>query len=205
MDTQKRAPKRVGVDYKNGKIYKIVNDVNEKIYIGSTTQPLHKRMHSHRTAIKTKTSNLHSAMKELGVEHFQIILIEDFPCASKRELEAREYAVLDTFDKAACYNSIWNGKYDETARAKMSANNHSKGKFGEESATFKRGSVSLCKSGNGLRWKFSWHEDGKKKSKNFNIYSKRTTEQAYLAAIDYQQLIYPLKNRDYLQELPIDL
>ena len=35
-------------DYANGKIYKIVNTENEKVYIGSTTQRLWGRMRGHR-------------------------------------------------------------------------------------------------------------------------------------------------------------
>ena len=36
------------MDYSNGKIYKIVTDVDNEIYVGSTTQPLSKRMQWHR-------------------------------------------------------------------------------------------------------------------------------------------------------------
>ena len=36
------------IDYKKGKIYKIVNTENNNIYYGSTIQPLHKRLNEHR-------------------------------------------------------------------------------------------------------------------------------------------------------------
>ena len=47
-------------DYENGKIYKIVNDVDDDIYIGSTTQPLCKRFGDHKAMSKlhTKQKNL---------------------------------------------------------------------------------------------------------------------------------------------------
>ena len=82
--------KNSNVDYKNGKIYKLVNDINDNIYIGSTTQLLCKRMAWHRTKSKTGTSNLYNHMREIGIEQFKIILIENYSCNSKNELEARE-------------------------------------------------------------------------------------------------------------------
>ena len=49
------------MDYKNGKIYKIVSDLTDKIYIGSTTQPLYKRHSKHKgnykQYIRVKTAN----------------------------------------------------------------------------------------------------------------------------------------------------
>jgi group I intron endonuclease len=179
--------KKAKTNYQNGQVYKIVNSVNDRIYVGSTTQMLCKRMALHRNSAKSQTSNIYTAMREIGVEHFKILLIENFPCQSKAELEAREYAILDTFDKEKCYNSIFNGKMDETARAKMSANNPNKGKLGEDNHLFKRGSIRLYKNGNSQYWRFSWWEDGKQKSKCFNICSKRTAEQAYLAALDVNE------------------
>ena len=79
------------MDYKNGKIYQILNSVNDDIYIGSTTQPLSKRMGEHRTAMKRGSIYLvHQKMRELGVEHFYIELIEMYPCDSVEELLKRE-------------------------------------------------------------------------------------------------------------------
>ena len=39
-------------DYKNGKIYKIVNDIDDYIYIGSTSLALNMRMIYHRKRAK---------------------------------------------------------------------------------------------------------------------------------------------------------
>jgi len=74
------------LDYKKGKIYKIVNNENNKVYYGSTTQPLHKRMYEHRK----KHNNCMS--KNLGVDlkDCQIILVEKIECECKYELEKRE-------------------------------------------------------------------------------------------------------------------
>ena len=80
--------------YKNGKIYKIFNTINDEIYVGSTIQSLSHRMIKHKDDVKNTTNNYKTTicklMQELGVEHFYIELIEAFPCESKEELNARE-------------------------------------------------------------------------------------------------------------------
>lgn len=80
------------VNYQNGKIYKIVNDVNNDYYIGSTTEPtLARRMVYHRCASTQQIkSNLYRTMNRIGIEHFKISLIELYPCNSKDELNSRE-------------------------------------------------------------------------------------------------------------------
>ena len=80
-------------DYKNGKIYCIRNNINDDIYVGSTTQPLCKRMAYHRQDAK-KENKMHqtfySKVNEIGIENFYIELIEDYPCESVEQLRKRE-------------------------------------------------------------------------------------------------------------------
>lgn len=83
------------VNYKNGKIYKIVNDVNDDIYIGSTCQSLSMRMAGHRRLCKFKIKNnsnrrVYVQMNEIGITHYSICLIEKYPCESKEELHKKE-------------------------------------------------------------------------------------------------------------------
>jgi len=80
------------VNYQNGRIYKIINDINDEIYIGSTCKPLSNRMGLHRSAARTKQvqSKFYARMNELGIQHFRIILIENYPCNSREELNQRE-------------------------------------------------------------------------------------------------------------------
>ena len=40
------------MDYKNDKIYQILNNNNSEVYVGSTTQPLCRRMYEHRICSK---------------------------------------------------------------------------------------------------------------------------------------------------------
>ena len=58
------------MSYKNAKIYKILNTVADDVYIGSTTQPLSKRMVDHRASCKSDRVlhlQLHNKMNELGI------------------------------------------------------------------------------------------------------------------------------------------
>ena len=83
------------MDYKNGKIYKIVSDNTDKIYIGSTCSPLAKRLYEHKANYKAwkvgKPNNGHvTSYNILELENVDIILLENYPCNDKNELYARE-------------------------------------------------------------------------------------------------------------------
>jgi len=84
------------VNYKNGKIYKIVNDVNDKFYIGSTAQKyLSSRMATHRQKhSKCMSKNLGVDLKECS-----IILIENYPCKDNDELLKKEREYFDKYKK----------------------------------------------------------------------------------------------------------
>ena len=73
------------VDYKNGKVYRLC-DGSKTIYVGSTAQPLAKRLHDHRFQ---KSSPCYKRYD------IRIVLIEDWPCENRRELEKREQHYID--------------------------------------------------------------------------------------------------------------
>ena len=82
-------------DYKNAKIYKILNTIDDDVYVGSTCQPLSKRMAKHRESMNDKTKihgnmKIYQKMRELGKEHFYIELVEECPCDNLEQLRARE-------------------------------------------------------------------------------------------------------------------
>ena len=79
-------------DYKLGKIYKIVNEENDNIYIGSTVQQLCDRMSSHRKnyRIGGPTRRLFQQFDKVGLEYFNIVLLENYPCKTKEEFFSRE-------------------------------------------------------------------------------------------------------------------
>ena len=78
--------------YLKGKIYKIINEIDDEIYVGSTCNPLSKRMYDHKGNInrKKETIKLYKHMDKLDFDNFEIILVENYPCKSKDELNARE-------------------------------------------------------------------------------------------------------------------
>jgi hypothetical protein len=81
------------IDYSKGSIYQIVNDVDDEVYVGSTCDKLTNRFHGHRGFMKKKkyeNIRLYQHMREIGIEHFRIELIEYYPCNTKEQLHARE-------------------------------------------------------------------------------------------------------------------
>ena len=81
------------MDYTNGKIYKIWNSVNDEIYVGSTCQPLSKRMAEHRRCVTTKAAKhrpLYKLMNEQGIDTFYIELVVACPCNNVEELRKAE-------------------------------------------------------------------------------------------------------------------
>lgn len=80
-------------DYSKGKIYQILNNVDNDVYVGSTCVPLAKRMWKHKWEFENRQfidRPLTNKMKLLGVDAFYIELIEHAPCSNKEELRARE-------------------------------------------------------------------------------------------------------------------
>ena len=75
-------------DYKKGKIYKIVCNITNDIYIGSTIQTLHIRLLKHKSDAKRNKRIASSDIINRG--DYMIELIENYPCYSKLELHTRE-------------------------------------------------------------------------------------------------------------------
>ena len=71
------------VDYSQAKIYKITNDFNDDIYVGSTCDTLVKRFSAHKADFKRECKSqkpLYKLMNEIGFERFRIELIEKHQC-----------------------------------------------------------------------------------------------------------------------------
>jgi hypothetical protein len=93
-------------NYKNGKVYKLVNNIDNLIYIGSTTCRLSTRMALHRDrAKKNYNANIYKHMRKIGVDNFKIVLFEYCSCNSKDELLRRERYIFDIHDKNILLNS----------------------------------------------------------------------------------------------------
>lgn len=82
-------------------IYKIINDINQKIYIGKTEFSIEKRFKEHCIdAFKDRNEKrpLYAAMRKYGIEHFHIEQIEETNNPEEREIYWINY-----------YNSYHNG------------------------------------------------------------------------------------------------
>jgi hypothetical protein len=79
------------VNYNNSKVYKISNNVDNKIYIGVSTMTLSKIQYKHKLDAKKNPDRLlYSHIFKIGWNHVKIVLIEKFPCDSRNELYRRE-------------------------------------------------------------------------------------------------------------------
>lgn len=77
--------------YKNGKIYRLVNSVDDEIYVGSTCTSLAKRMYRHKQAAKLEPDRpIYKHLNQIGWDNIRIILIEEYPCENKMQLERKE-------------------------------------------------------------------------------------------------------------------
>jgi hypothetical protein len=105
-------------DYSNSKIYKITNNVNNQIYIGSTIKTLKQRFNQHKYNYKRflrgNGSNISSykLFDKYGIENCAIELIQIYPCDSKKELEKLEGTYIKDY-KVHSVNKIIAGRTDK--------------------------------------------------------------------------------------------
>lgn len=79
--------------YDSAKIYEIRCNLSGKLYIGSTTNPLSKRLNNHKTACKSYSKGIHNYVTSFDIikdNNYNIYLLEDFPCDSLTDLRKRE-------------------------------------------------------------------------------------------------------------------
>ena len=77
----------------HGKIYKITNNIDSDIYVGSTINPLEIRFANHvicYQVIRLKHRLLYKKMNELGIENFNIELLDEIQCENKKDLYTLE-------------------------------------------------------------------------------------------------------------------
>lgn len=89
-------------------IYQIINDINDKVYIGKTEFSIERRFQQHcRDCNKRRCEKrpLYAAMRKYGIEHFHIELIEETNNPEEREQYWIEQ--LDTYKNR--YNATKGG------------------------------------------------------------------------------------------------
>ena len=75
-------------DYKSGKIYKIVSEIGNCIYYGSTIKPLNIRLSNHKSYFNRGIYR--NSGDVLKYQDYKIVLVEEYPCNNKQELCKRE-------------------------------------------------------------------------------------------------------------------
>ena len=78
--------------YSRGKIYKIVDNTNGNIYIGSTIETLKERLRKH---IQKKDCACKNIFEN---DDYKIELIKDYPCESEEELNIEEQKYINEID-----------------------------------------------------------------------------------------------------------
>ena len=169
------------IDYKLGKIYKVIIDVNDIIYVGSTAQEkLSHRMRDHRSRANdlSRTSTWNIAMRTIGVSHFKIVLICSYSCSSKDELEAKEFEIINEFKSNGqeVYNSILDGKHADATKKKCAFNNHTYGSVMKKEGikyvyVYKRKDLGL-----NIMKSFSIHKYGETKAKELAEQAREQTK-----------------------------
>ena len=101
--------KRKMPDYSKTKIYRIVCDKTGEQYVGSTIETLSGRLGKHMGKLrmwqKDKKNIYYTSFPILERGQYRILLIENYPCHSKAEKEAREYYWIKNIE-GGCVNKI---------------------------------------------------------------------------------------------------
>ena len=98
------------VNYEFAKIYKIVDNTNGNIYIGSTCEPtLARRLASHRQNYKRYLENKHNFLTSFNIlknDNYEIVLLEECKdITTKDQLYKRERHYIENND---CVNIVRN-------------------------------------------------------------------------------------------------
>ena len=97
--------------YQHGKIYKIVDNTNDQVYVGSTCQKrLSQRLNDHVRHYKDYLIgkfNYVSSFEIFKNNNYDIILLETVQCETRDELRARERHYIETL---SCVNKRVEGR-----------------------------------------------------------------------------------------------
>lgn len=96
------------LDYSKAMIYKLVCNNTGLLYVGSTCQPLHKRLAGHKKDFKLNYRITSTQIIANG--NYSIILIEEYPCQNKQQLLRKEREHIDALE---CVNKLRPGRTEE--------------------------------------------------------------------------------------------
>ena len=77
-------------------VYQLKNKINDKRYIGITSQKLERRIAEHKARAKREggqSNYLYAALNKYGMESFDISILSE--CKNKKELEKKEISLIE--------------------------------------------------------------------------------------------------------------
>ena len=83
--------------YQSGKIYKIIDNTSDMIYVGSTYKTLQQRLKKHEATFKAfKAGKYHfvTVFKIFENNNYKIELVELYPCENRKQLELNEGKII---------------------------------------------------------------------------------------------------------------
>ena len=168
--------KRKPMNYQNGKIYKIVCNITNKIYVGSTCKPrLCDRLGQHRAMYKRYLSGIsesrYTSFDILKGGDYSIVLLELCPCESKEELLKKEREYIEKLD---CVNKFIPGR---TMQEWM---NDNKEKIKEKNKVY-------------------WENNKEKLSEKYKVYRKNNKEKLSEKNKEYLKE-YRVNNKEKIKE-----
>ena len=86
--------------YNNSKIYKLVDQVNGYFYIGSTCNPLSKRLYWHKNDAKKQSrqnTKVYKYFNEIGWDNVKIVLIQENYLDNKDQLLREEDSIIQMY------------------------------------------------------------------------------------------------------------
>jgi len=119
-------------NYEKAKIYKIIDNTNGNIYIGSTCEKyLSRRLDGHKTKYKyhiqgKKNFRYTSSFDIIKNNDYKIILIENYSCKNKDELRMREQFYIDNTLCINKHNSYTSSDYKKQKMKENHFNNRTK-------------------------------------------------------------------------------
>ena len=104
-------------------IYKVTNEINNKVYIGQTINGLNKRKVQHLSkARRGIVTHFYNAIRKYGEEKFKWFIIEK--CKNIKELNEREIYYINEFDSLNNGYNLKHGgdnkTYSDKSKQKMS-------------------------------------------------------------------------------------